>query len=89
MPPQKRVTGTRVDSFPPRRRARWDFSPIADGHVYLLCRGRHFDIQVDSLAAALRRWARENGYQATTRTKLSDEPNGAKVGLYVRLDSRR
>jgi hypothetical protein len=79
---EQRVTGTRVEGFPSRGRSRWDFSRVADGHVHLLRKGRDFDIEVDSLAAAARRWARERGYTLTTRSEFDGQPEGRpKVGL--------
>jgi hypothetical protein len=87
---QRQVTGTRVEGFPDRRRVRWDFSKVADGHVYLLRRGRDFDIEVDSLAAAARRWAREYGYALTTRSEFGVHgTDRRKVGLYVRFEQRK
>jgi hypothetical protein len=61
---ERRVCGTPVEGFPPRRRTRWDFSRVADGQMYLLRKGRDFDVEVESLAIAARRWAREHGYRA-------------------------
>jgi hypothetical protein len=55
---ERRVSGRRVDDFPPRGRTRWDFSRVADGQVYLLRKRRDFDVEVDSLATAARRCAR-------------------------------
>jgi hypothetical protein len=66
---ERRVSGKRVDDFPPRRRTRWDFSRVADGRVYLLRKGR--DVEVESLATAPRRWAHEHGYELTTRAGSS------------------
>jgi len=87
---QRQVTGTRVESFPDRRRVRWDFSKVADGHVYLLRKGRDFDIEVDSLAAAARRWAREYGHTLTTRSEFDEHgADRRKVGLYVRFEQRK
>lgn len=87
---QRQVTGTRVEGFPARRRVRWDFSEVADGHVYLLRKGRDFDIAVDSLAAAARRWAREYGYTLTTRSEFGEHgTDRRKVGLYVRFEQRK
>ena len=85
---ERRVSGRSVDDFPPRRRTRWDFSRVSDGHVYLLRKGRDFDVAVDSLAIAARRWARERGYKPTTRSEFDERQEGRpKVGLYVRFES--
>jgi hypothetical protein len=57
--------------------------------VYLLRKGRDFDVEVDSLAIAARRWAREHGYRLTTRSEFDDRREGRpKVGLYVRFERR-
>jgi hypothetical protein len=40
---------------------------VADGQVYLVREGRDFDFEVESLAIAARRWARDHGYELTTR----------------------
>lgn len=86
MTDRRKISGQAVDDFPPRRRTQWDFSDVADGHVYLLRRGQDFEIQVPSLAAAARRWARENGYRLQTRTEFDeDEPGRRSLGLYVRF----
>lgn len=71
---QRRVSGQPVDGFPPRGRIGWDFADVADGHVYLLRKGKDFDVEVESLAAAARRWAREHGYTLATRS-VFDEDN--------------
>jgi len=87
---ERRVSGRRVDDFPPRRRTRWDFSRVADGQVYLLRKGRDFDVQVESLVIAARRWAREHGYRLTTRSEFDEHgTDGRKVGLYVRFEQRK
>ena len=52
---ERRVSGRRVDDFPPRRRTVWDFSGVADGQVYLLRKGRDFDVEVESLVITARR----------------------------------
>jgi hypothetical protein len=86
---ERRVSGTRAEGFPPRRRARWDFSRVADGEVYLLRKGRDFDVEVDSLAIAARRWAREHGYTLTTRSEFDERQEGRpKVGPYVRFEGK-
>ena len=86
---ERRVSGKRVDDFPPRQRGRWDFSQVADGHVYLLRKARDFDVAVDSLAIAARRWAREHGYKLTTRSEFDERQEGRpKVGLYVRFERK-
>jgi hypothetical protein len=78
---ERRVSGRRVDDFPPRRRTSWDFSRVADGQVYLLRKGRDFDVEVDSLAIAARRWAREHGYSLTTAaSSTSGKRAGPKRG---------
>lgn len=83
---RKQISGRAVADFPPRSRTRWDFSAVADGHVYLLRRGQDFDIEVVSLAVAARNWARENDYRLTTRSEFDEEhPNRPRVGLYVRF----
>lgn len=57
--------------------------------MYLLRKGRDFDVEVDSLAIAARRWAREHGYRLTTRSEFDDRREGRpKVGLYVRFERR-
>ena len=82
----RRVSGRRVDDFPPRRTS-WDFSRVADGQVYLLREGRDFDVEVESLAIAARRWARVHGYRLTTRSEFDERHEGRpKVGLYVRFE---
>jgi len=86
------VTGERVGDFPRRRRGpAWDFSPVADGEVYLLRRGRDFDVQVESLRHAARRWARDCGMRVETRTEFADagEHGRERVGLYVRFVAPR
>src|SRR5215217_7958743 len=86
---ERRVKGRRVDDFPPRRRTRWDFSEVADGQVYLLRKGRDFEVAVDSLAIAARRWAREHGYRLTTRSEFDEQQEGRpKAGLYVRFERK-
>jgi hypothetical protein len=86
---ERRIRGRRVDDFPARRRTRWDFSRVADGHVYLLRKGRDFDVQVESLVIAARRWAREHGYRLTTRSEFDDRQEGRpKVGVYVRFERK-
>ena len=85
----RRVSGRRVDDFPPRRRTSWDFSRVADGQVYPLRKGRDFEVEVDSLAIAARRWAREHGYSLTTRSEFDERQEGRpKAGLYVRFERR-
>lgn len=86
MPRQRQISGSRVDDFPPRG-ALWDFGEVADGDVYLLRKGRDFDVEVASLAAAARRWARTRGYRLTTRSEFDEQhAERPKVGLYVRFD---
>jgi hypothetical protein len=86
---ERRVSGSRVDDFPPRRRTRWDFSRVADGQVYLLRKGRDFDVQVESLVIVARRWAREHGYRLTTRSEFDEREEGRpKIGVYVRFDRK-
>jgi hypothetical protein len=86
---ERRVSGRRVADFPPRRRTRWDFSRVADGQVYLLRKGRDFDVQVESLVIAARRWAREHGYKLTTRSEFDDRQKGRpKVGVYIRFERK-
>ena len=82
------VRGERVEGFPRRRRGpAWDFSDVADGEVYLLRRGRDFDVQVESLRHAARSWARERGMRVETRSEFADhgEDGRERVGLYVRF----
>lgn len=83
------VSGEQVDEFPTRRRGlAWDFSRVADGRVYLLRRGRDFDVQVESLRHAARKWATERGMKVETRSQFTDhdETGGReRVGLYVRF----
>ena len=82
----QRVTGRRAPSFPPRR-TQWDFTAVADGEVYLLSRGEDFHVEVGSMAAAARRWARQHGYTITTRSKFDEEnPERPKIGLYVHFE---
>ena len=89
MPRGRGVGGKRVDDFPARRRTLWDFSQVADGQVYVLRKGRDFDVEVDSLAIAARRWAREHGYRLTTRSEFDDQQQGRpKVGVYVRFERK-
>ncbi len=84
MAEHRRIRGTQVERFPPLRRSRWDFSAVADGNAYLLRQGEDFEIRVDALATAARRWAREHGYELTTRSEFDEEaPERPKVGLYV------
>jgi hypothetical protein len=86
---ERRVNGKRVDDFPPRRRTRWDFSRVADGRVYLLRKGRDFDVEVESLVIAARRWAREHGYRLTTRSEFDEQQDGRpRVGVYVRFERK-
>jgi hypothetical protein len=62
---------------------------MADGQVYLLGKGRDFDVEVDSLAIAARRWPREHGYRLTTRSESDERKEGrAKVGVYVRFERK-
>jgi hypothetical protein len=84
----RRVTGRPAEGFPPARgRTRWDFSAVADGHVYLLRKGEDFDVEVESLAVAARRWAREHDYTLATRSEFDeDDPQRPKVALYLRFD---
>ena len=82
MAPERRVSGRRVDDFPPRGRTRWDFSRVADGQVYLLRKGRDFEVEVESLVIAARRWARAHGYRLTTRSEFDDRSEDRpKVGV--------
>src|ERR671922_340434 len=86
---ERRVSGRMVDDFPPRRRTPWDFSQVADGQVYLLRKGRDFNVEVESLAIAARRWAGEHGYTLTTRSEFDERQEGRpKVGLYVRFEKK-
>ncbi len=82
-----KVRGTPVEGFPRRtRRGRWDFSDIADGTVYLLRRGEHFDVQVDAVAAAARRWAKAHGLRLVTASLFDEQsPARDKIGLYLRF----
>jgi len=85
----RQLSGKPVEDFPPRERGRWDFSKVADGRVYELRRGRDFDVTVDSLAVAARRWARKRGYRLTTRSAFDEDERGRpKVALYVRFEQR-
>jgi hypothetical protein len=87
---ERRVSGMRVDDFAPRRRTRWDFSRVADGQVYLLRKGRDFDVEVESLAIAARRWAREHGYKLTTRSQFDERQEGRpKSGVRPVREERR
>jgi|AntDryMetagUQ889_1029465.scaffolds.fasta_scaffold22435_2 hypothetical protein len=83
------VRGQKVGDFPPRRRGpAWDFSRVADGEVYLLRRGRDFDVQIESIRHAVRRWAGERGMAVETRSAFADLAEGEareRVGLYVRF----
>jgi len=84
----RRVTGRPAEGFPSRR-TQWDFSAVADGQVYLLRRGEDFEITVEAIAAAARRWARQHGYTLTTRSEFDEHhPQRPKVGLYVRFERR-
>jgi len=86
----RQLSGKPVEDFPPRERGRWDFSKVADGRVYELRRGRDFDVAVDSLAVAARRWARRHGYRLTTRSACDEDQRGRpKVALYVRFERQR
>ncbi len=86
----RQLSGKPVEDFPPRERGRWDFSKVADGRVYELRRGRDFDVTVDSLAVAARRWARKHGYRLTTRSAFDEDQRGRpKVALYVRFERQR
>jgi hypothetical protein len=86
---ERRIRGRRVDDFPPRRRTRWDFSRVADGQVYLLRKGRDFEVEVESLATAARRWARLHGYRLTTRSEFDERQQGRpKVGLYLQFEKK-
>jgi hypothetical protein len=50
-------------------------------------KGRDFNVEVDSLVIAARRWAGEHGYKLTTRREFDDRQEGRpKVGVYVRFD---
>lgn len=87
MAPARRLQGTRVERLPSLRPLRWDFSALADGEVYLLRRGRDFEVEVGSLAAAARRWAQRHGYAVTTRSLFDEDADERpKVGLYVRFE---
>lgn len=81
------VTGERVGGFPTRRRGpSWDFSAVADGEVYLLRRGRDFDVQVESLRHAARKWAAERGMRVETRSEFAEHEDAReRVGLYLRF----
>jgi hypothetical protein len=82
---RQRHEGRRLPAAP----ARWDFSRGADGEVYLLRKGRDFDVEVASLAIAARRWAREHGYTLTTRSEFDERHEGRpKVGPYVRFEGK-
>jgi hypothetical protein len=86
---ERRIRGRRVDDFPPRRRTRWDFSRVADGQVYLLRKGRDFEVEVESLAIAARRWARVHGYRLATRSEFDErQQDRPKVGLYVQFERK-
>ena len=62
---------------------------MADGQVYLLRKRRDFNIEVNSLAIAARRWAREYGYRLTSRSEFDERQEGRpKVGLYVRFERK-
>jgi hypothetical protein len=66
---------------------RRDFSRVADGKVYLLRKGHDFDVLVESLAIAARRWAREHGYRLTTRSEFDERQEGPPQGGPVRSGS--
>ena len=83
MTPHRHVTGSPVDDFRRRRRTSWDFSDVADGRVFLLLRGKDFEVQVESIAAAARRWAREHNYKLKTQTEFDES---RKVGLRVQFE---
>ena len=52
-------------------------------------KGQDFDVEVDSLAIAARRWAREHGYRLTTRSEFDEGQEGRpKVGVYVRFERK-
>lgn len=86
----KQIRGTRVERFPPPHRARWDFSDVADGNAYLLRQGEDFEIAVDSMATAARRWARKHGYELATRSEFDEAgAERPKVGLYVRFQKQQ
>jgi len=85
LPRQRHISGSKVEGFPARG-ARWDFGEVADGNVYLLRKGRDFDVEVESLAAAARRWARTHDQRLTTRSEFDEQDaKRPKVGLYVRF----
>jgi hypothetical protein len=68
---------------------RQDLPLLADGQVYLLRKGRDFDVEVGSLAIAASRWAHEHGYRLTTRSEFDERQEGRpKVVLYVRFERR-
>jgi hypothetical protein len=81
------VTGTRVEEFPRRRRTpAWDFGRVADGHPYLLRRGKDFDVQVETIRAAARKWAREHDLEVATLVQYAGEgERREKTGLYVQF----
>jgi hypothetical protein len=85
---ERRIRGRRVDDFPPRR-TRWDLSRVADGQVYLLRKGRDFEIEAESLAIAAPRWARLHGYRLTTRSEFDErQQSRPKVGPYVQIETK-
>jgi hypothetical protein len=81
---ERRVSGKRVDDFPRGGRRAGTSAGWPTG-TYLLRKGRDFDVEVESLVIAARRWAREHGYKLTTRCEFDERQEGrSKVGLYVR-----
>jgi hypothetical protein len=93
MADQRRVVkGEQVERFPRRRHApAWDFSAVADGNVYRLRKGHDFDVEVETVRGALKRWARERGLEVATLTEFDGAPgkNRRKVGLYVQFSESK
>ena len=88
----RKVRGKQVSEFPSRRELGYDFSPVADGKVYLLRKGQDFDVRVESMRTSVYKWAKRNGKRVATAVAF-DRPPGdrkrAKVGLYVQFTDRR
>jgi hypothetical protein len=81
------VTGTPVEEFPrPTRGPAWDFGRVADGKPYLLRKGKDFDVQVETIRAAAKKWAREHEMEVATLVQYEGEgERREKTGLYVQF----
>ena len=69
-----------AEGLPARRsRSKFDFSKWADGKAWKFVKGDDYDSSTDTFRYNVKRWAKENGYEAEMRSFPSLDPDGKEI----------